>query len=236
LPVSSRRTPSGKKICAVAEKRSGTLSNASSSALKNRGSIVMSLFNRHTCEYRAFWIPRLTARANDNSFSLDSTRTVGNSAARNEAVPSSDPLSTTITSPPTLPICATTSGSKVLSRSLPLREGITTETPRGRVTGSTVTARAGISACRTAIFHPTIRAHATSSGRWNALGCRSRHSSVYTAPPGEKCHTKKFRVRQAQCRTIVQSERGRSMKCPKFSLNARKFQGDSRNPIQRIRQ
>ena len=50
LPVSSRRTPAGKRICAVAQNRSGTSSNARQSAAKKPGSSSMSLFSRQTCE------------------------------------------------------------------------------------------------------------------------------------------------------------------------------------------
>jgi DNA repair protein RadA/Sms len=57
---------------------------------------------------------------------------------KKSSVPSSDPLSATITSPPIRSICPTTCGSRSVSRSRPLRDGITTETPRGRVSGACV--------------------------------------------------------------------------------------------------
>src|ERR1039457_5856672 len=66
LPVSSRRTPGGKRICAVALKRSGSRWKASWSAAKKPGSSSMSLLSRQTCEQRARAMPRLTARAKES--------------------------------------------------------------------------------------------------------------------------------------------------------------------------
>src|SRR5271167_53533 len=56
------------------------------------------------------------------------------------------------------------------------------------------------------------------------------------APPGENSQTKKFRVLHKTCRRIAPVDLGRSMKCPKFSFIARKFHGEIRKPIRRMRQ
>ncbi len=52
LPVSSRRTPGGKKICAVAQKRSGTRSKADRNAPTKPGCTIMSLFSSSVCVNR----------------------------------------------------------------------------------------------------------------------------------------------------------------------------------------
>ena len=51
--------------------------NAATSAARNPGSTTISLFNRHTCEYRDRLIPRFTASENASGFGLCSTMTRG---------------------------------------------------------------------------------------------------------------------------------------------------------------
>src|SRR5207249_12023853 len=57
---------SGKRICAVAQKRSGTRSKAARRAAKKPRSIRISLFNRQTYRKRDSTMPRFTARAKES--------------------------------------------------------------------------------------------------------------------------------------------------------------------------
>src|ERR1019366_6729314 len=136
LPVSSRRTPSGKRIWAGAQNRSGTRSKAPTSAPKKPGSISMSLFSRQMCEYRAHAMPRFTARAKESGWFETSMRTCGQAARGHRAVPSLEPLSTTTISAANDSSSRAMPGSCASSSSFPLRDGMTTEMPVSAGRGS----------------------------------------------------------------------------------------------------
>jgi hypothetical protein len=89
----------------------------------------MSLFNRHTCENRARAIPRLTARAKESGASEISTRSCGQAVCSHSAVPSSEPLSTTMISEGKRSRSRRMPASCAASSSFPFRDGITTEMP-----------------------------------------------------------------------------------------------------------
>ena len=183
FPVSSRRTPGGKKICAVAQNRSGTRRNASCNALRKPGSTSMSLFSSSVFLYCPSAMPAFTARAKESGPAEWTTRIAGCSRASQAAVPSVLPLSTTITSP-TSPCdsWASRSGSMACSSSQPSRLGTTTVTP----SSSASLPRSGTSLpCLRSLFATTPRSCAkrARTGISASPGCRKRRSHWCARPP-----------------------------------------------------
>ena len=126
-PVSSRRLlGSEKNICAVTEKIRESR-KPSMSGCRKSGSTRISLFSRTTMSFLAALTAAFEPPPKPRLRPISSTRTEGNSRARNSTVPSSDALSTTRISWFGCAAAALTTDGRLRARcSFPFQVGITT--------------------------------------------------------------------------------------------------------------
>src|SRR3954452_2086904 len=218
-PVSSRTfVGSLKKIWQDTANTSGSAKPSSSGARKS-GATRMSLFNSTTMSFVATRKPAVDPPPNPRFFGSASTLTDGNAALRNSALPSVEPLSTTMISLP--PIASTTEGRYFSSKSLPFQFGITTEAPRrsGAVDGMSglrpmsfqrrsVTASAAIESSRTT-GESRIEGSAFRNRFRNAMSLgRQDRAQPYPPPqpqPARRAHQLQLLRRPA--RLVLQTKR-----------------------------
>src|SRR5215471_564838 len=143
-PVSSRSfAGSLKKIWQETANTSGSR-NPSSNGARKSGATRMSLLSSTTIAFFAARNPALLPPPKPRLVGNASTRTPGNRSRRNSALPSVDPLSTTMISFSGLPARASiTDGRYFSSRSRPFQLGMTTVAVVGRASGPPCTGRAG---------------------------------------------------------------------------------------------